>query len=321
MKKTGLKNFIEDYVRKNLTAKKQSGYAAWLRENGIDPTSTLADEIGKAYAKSERSLSKNGTAAEALAESGLSGSGYAGYLKEMVEKKRSSDVKGALDDYLNTASKSQSSYADYAAKLEAQRAAEEKKEAEAKAKEEAKKEAERIKAEEKAEKERIKAEQKAEAERKKAEEKAEKEAKAAAEKLAKEAAKAEAEKKKKEEQMMEKLYKETKSAIESSKMTSYDEAYDYAIKKGLDESTASELAKTTTDAIRTAAQNKVIDAIISRYMTENQAKQYALKLGLSEEDAKVLAEFAFTVNQSTSDIVNEDYLNDLREQIKNNKKG
>ena len=56
-------------------------------------------------------------------------------------------------------------------------------------------------------------------------------------------------------------------------------------------------------------------------MTENQAKQYALKLGLSEEDAKVLAEFAFTVNQSTSDIVNEDYLNDLREQIKNNKKG
>ena len=120
---------------------------------------------------------------------------------------------------------------------------------------------------------------------------------------------------------MEKLYKETKSAIESSKMTSYDEAYDYAIKKGLDESTASELAKTTTDAIRTAAQNKVIDAIISRYMTENQAKQYALKLGLSEEDAKVLAEFAFTVNQSTSDIVNEDYLNDLREQIKNNKKG
>ena len=166
MKKTGLKNFIEDYVRKNLTAKKQSGYAAWLRENGIDPTSTLADEIGKAYAKSERSLSKNGTAAEALAESGLSGSGYAGYLKEMVEKKRSSDVKGALDDYLNTASKSESSYADYVAKLEAQRAAEEKKEAEAKAKEEAKKEAERIKAEEKAEKERIKAEQKAEAERK-----------------------------------------------------------------------------------------------------------------------------------------------------------
>lgn len=310
--KSQFEKYINDYIRKNLTVKAKSGYAAWLRKNGIDKTASLSNAVGKAYAEEEKRLAKSSSLSEALAESSLSKSGYAGYLKEITGENRARDTEKAVDEYLKNDSANKSSYAQHVLKLETERIAAEKKEAEAKAKEEAKKEAERLKAEAKAEADRIKAE-----------EKAKKEAKEQAEKLAKEAEKAEEENRKKYEKLMQSLYKETKAAIESSKTTSYDEAYDYAIKKGLDEKTASELAKTTTDAIRESAVNKVINAIVSRYMTKNQAKEYALMLGLSEKDASTLGEFAFKINESASDIVtDENYLNSLREQIEqNNKKG
>lgn len=334
MAKSDFKKYISEYIRKNSVGKSKKGYAEWLRENGTDPTSLLSDAVSAALIKEEKSLLGSSRKNETLGESGLSKSGYAGYLSELIRKESEQSVKGAIDGYLSADSKNKSAFDSELKRLEEKRAAEQKKQEEAKAKEEAKAEAdrlkaeakaeaERLKAEQKAEAERIKAEQKAEAERIKAEEAAKKQAEKEAENLAKEAEKEAEANEKKYEELMKKLYKKTEETLKSKKTTSFDEAYDYAIKQGLDEKSAAELAKSTTEQAIDNATNKVINAIVSRFMTSKQAKEYALALGLSEKDAKILSDFAYRLNESPSDIVtDENYLNDLREQIKqNNMKG
>ncbi|MBR5139618.1 MAG: hypothetical protein IKV16_01060, partial [Clostridia bacterium] len=269
--------------------------------------------------KEEKNLSGSSAKNEALSKTGLSKSGYAGYLGELIKKDSGESVKKAIDDYLSTDSKNKSAFDTEILRREEERAAAQKKEAEKKAKEEAKAESERLKAEAKAEAERLKAEAKAEAERIKAEQEAKKQAEKEAEDLAKDAEKEAQANDKRYEELMKKVYKETEAALKSNKTTSFDIAYDYAIKQGLDEKSAADLAKSTTEQAINDATNKVISAIVSRFMTSKQAKEYALTLGLSQKDADILGEFAYKLNESASDIVSdENYLNNLREQIKQN---
>ena len=59
---------------------------------------------------------------------------------------------------------------------------------------------------------------------------------------------------------------------------------------------------------------RVARAIVEKRMTMNQARLYALSLGLSDEDAEKLAEVAFKTNESVGDITAfEDYLDYLRD--------
>ena len=395
--KSSIEKFINSYLRNKKISESKEGYEAWLRKNGIDPTATLSDSIGKTYAQNAIDSSELSSSAQSLYNSGLSKSGYAKYLGEALEKSKEDSLGKAIHSYLKTDSdnkigydselqrresariaaeekaekerikaeqKAQAERLKAEAKAEAERIkAEEKakKEAEKAAEKAAKEEAERLKAEQKAEAERLKAEAKAEAERIKAEEKAKKEAeqeaekaakeeakrleqeakaeaerlaaeekakqekikaeekareeaKKAAEKLASQAAKEESAAMKSYQKVKEQLIKNTESDLKELGIINYDEAYEYALKAGLDETNATSIAKSVTDVARNAAMTKVTNTIISKYLTMNQAKEYALALGLSEEDAQRLGEFAFRTNESVGDIVSQkSYLEYLQE--------
>ncbi len=309
MAKSAIEKFITNYIRNKKISESKEGYEAWLRKNGVDPTAGLSDSVGKAYAERERAASGNSDTAEALAESGLSDSGYAKYLSASIEDAKNENVSKAIAGYLATDTENKVGYSKELERLESIRIAEEKKAEE-----------ERKKAEEKAQEEAKKAEEKAQEEAKKAEEKALEEAKKAAEKAAEEAAKKEAETIKREEKIKEQLLKDAKAGIEAMSTIDYDKAYKYAMEMGLDEISAEKIARSITETKRSAAISKITGAIISRRLTMNQTREYALALGLSEEDANMLAELAFKTNESVGDIVSQqDYLDYLREQINKNK--
>ena len=297
MAKSTIEKFIKNYLRNKRISEGDKGYEAWLRKNGVDPTLKLSDSTADAYGEEALLSSDHSSVKETLADRGLLKSGYAKYLDASIKGAREEKVNKAIDSYLSSDAKNRSAYSEERARLEEIRIAEEKK----------------------AEEERLKAEQKAKEEAEKAEQKAKEEAIKAAEKLKEEAAKKEEEREKAIQKKNDAIYKEAKRALESSQIIDYDKAYAKALEFGLDEDSASSLAKTTTETARSAAINKVTTAIISRALTMNQTREYALSLGLSKEDADSLAELAFKTNESVGDIVSQgNYLDYLREQINKN---
>ena len=314
MARSAIEKFISAYIRNKKISETEEGYEAWLRKNGLDPTARLSEKVGEAYAENEKAASFHSSVAEALAERGLSQSGYARYLKEATEAKKNAGIEKAIQSYIGTDSDNKAEYSRELERREAIRVAEEKKAEEARImaekkaeeerlKEKKKAEEERQKAEKKAEEERLKAEKKAEEERLKAEKKAEEESKKKAENAAKEAAKKEKEILEREEKIKKQLEKEAEAGIKSMSTIDYNKAYKYAFEIGLDEASAERIAKKVTEARRNDAISKVTNAIISKRLTMNQAKEYASALGLGEEDAKALGELAFRTNESVGDIV------------------
>ena len=298
MAKSAIEKFISNYLRNKKISESEEGYEAWLRKNGVDPTAELSDRIGKSYAESEKASSDYSSVKEALAENGLTNSGYAKYLGERALARRDDGIESAIQSYLGSDAANKKEYSN---ELERQ-------------------EAIRLEEKMKAEEERLKAEEKAKEEAKKAEEKALEEAKKAAEKAAAEAAKKEEESLKREEKIRDQLLKEAESQIKSMSTIDYEKAYKYAIEIGLDRTSAEKIAKTITEERRSSAIEKVSNAIVSKRLTMNQTKEYALSLGLSEEDATNLGELAFRANESVGDIVSQDdYLDYLRELVEKNK--
>ena len=283
MKVSTIEKFIESYMQSVKPKAKKKGYAEWIAENGKDPIASLSESVGKISAENERQLSPYSKAETSLSGIGLSGSGYARYLKERSGESGAESIEKAVGSYLATDTKNKKGYE---AEL-IRRENEEKKAAELLAKEEARKEAE---------------------------------AKKEAEKLAKAEAKANEEKLKAEEKRMTEIYKKVKEGLSAADYVDYGKAYEYAIGLGLGESDAEYLAKTYTEAARNAKINKVTSAIVSKRYSMNQAREYALTLGLSREDAEALGEFAFKTNESVTDIVTQEgYLDYLREQYNKNK--
>ena len=136
---------------------KKKGYAEWIAENGKDPIASLSESVGKISAENERQLSPYSKAETSLSGIGLSGSGYARYLKEVSGESGAESIEKAVGSYLATDTKNKKGYE---AEL-IRRENEEKKAAELLAKEEARKEAENLaKAEAKANDEKLKAEEK-----------------------------------------------------------------------------------------------------------------------------------------------------------------
>lgn len=276
MAKSAIEKFISSYIRNIKINSSKEGYEAWLRKNGLDPTVELSDRVAEAYTEKAKISSPYSSTAEALAESGLSRSGYAKYLEEAAGKTKNAKVSEAIGEYLKTDNTNKLSYDKELEALEEIRLNEEKK--------------------------------------------AEEKAKAEAEKIAAEAAKKEQELIKKEAQFKEKLIKNAKAKIEAMTTIDYDKAYKYATEMGLDERSAKDIAKSVTDAKRSAAIAKITNAIISKHLTKNQTREYAIMLGLSEKDASALADFAFKTNESVADIVSQDkYLDYLQNQINNQK--
>lgn len=102
----------------------------------------------------------------------------------------------------------------------------------------------------------------------------------------------------------------------------YTTAYNYAVGAGLGSDIAKAAAKTASDINRTKLKESIIKTVMSEQLTSTQAKQYALQLGLDEEDAKEIADYAGAANEyvSTGGYTDADYLKDLKEKIKNTKK-
>ena len=287
MAASSIEKFIKNYINNKKISESKEGYAAWLRKNGISPMSDFSEAVSNVQANYQKEISANGSTAEYLAENGLSGSGYAKYLGDALKGKRNAGFADAISEYLKTDSKNKLGYENELERLENIRLAEEKKAEE-----------ERLKAEEKAKKEAL-------AEEKKAAEKAEKE---------------KAELLKNEKAEKERRYNDAKKGLEKSGIIDYSKAYSYALGFGLDETSAEYLAKTTTEAARNEAIKKVTHAIISKTLTMKQTKEYALALGLSEEDATALSELAFKTNESVEDIVlQEEYLDYLRDKANKDK--
>ena len=280
MKKSGIEEFIQSYLKGYKPSKKKRGYELWLRENGIDPTATLSQKIESIAVENERNNSPDSSRAVSLSSLGLKSSGYARFLDEISRETSEDKLSGAIRSYLSSDRENENEY-----DLELER-----------------REKTRLAEEKKAEQERLK-KQKEEEKLKKAKEKEEEE------------------KRKESEKAMKEIYKKVKEGLNAAAFADYDKAYAYAIEMGLNEADAKYLAKTSTESVRNSRITKVTNAIVSKGLSMNQAKQYALALGLSEEDASALAEFAFTTNESVTDIVGQDsFLDYLREQANKSKK-
>lgn len=93
------------------------------------------------------------------------------------------------------------------------------------------------------------------------------------------------------------------SYAKTNGITDYDELYKYGIASGLSEENAKVAAergvREAKNKIRLQNIEKAQSVIISKHLTKTQAYEYAVTLGLSEEDAKSLAEFAYKINQDT----------------------
>ncbi len=101
----------------------------------------------------------------------------------------------------------------------------------------------------------------------------------------------------------EKAFSEAYRGIQSSGIADYEKAYAYAVSAGLGEEGASIVAKLASDSVVRSLREKVMKEIISKYLTEAQAMEYAKGLGLGEDDAKELSQYAKTINETvrTSD--------------------
>jgi hypothetical protein len=80
--------------------------------------------------------------------------------------------------------------------------------------------------------------------------------------------------------------------IKRSKIVSFADAYALAVNKGLSEEEALAAAKSGTDAAVGIVKEDVIQKIFEEHLTYSEAHALAKSLGLEDEDAKKLGEFA-----------------------------
>ncbi|MBQ7333524.1 MAG: hypothetical protein IJW38_04160 [Clostridia bacterium] len=244
--------FIKNYVESNADVlnKKASSNKRLLK---------FSEAVTRAITEKKKSDTGYGDIAESLASLGLSGSGYADYLRERGNKLSLNEIQDAADQKNLWEARDELELREETERLENERLEEEKKE------------------EERAEKEKLAAE-------KKEKERLEKEAKE-----------------------LEKNKNTVLSFAAANNVVDFSILYDYAISLGLPENEAKAVAEAGTSRVKEKIRNKNIEktreVIISERLTENQAYTYAKNLGLDENDAKELAEFAYKMNQDTDHII------------------
>lgn len=117
-----------------------------------------------------------------------------------------------------------------------------------------------------------------------------------------------------------KAYEKAVKSIQSDNIALYSTAYDKALTFGLDEESAKRAATEASNAVKTTLRQKLLAEIATKRMTSEATKAYALTIGLDEDVADELAEFAHKLNESVdSDGTSESYLNYLKNLL--NKKG
>jgi len=106
-------------------------------------------------------------------------------------------------------------------------------------------------------------------------------------------------------------YENTVNEIISSGIMDFDEAYELAIGKGLNEASAELAAKAAGDSVRKKVRENALKTIVSQNFGKTQAKEYALALGLSEAEADELADYANKINRDN--YYSSDYLQYLKD--------
>ncbi len=110
------------------------------------------------------------------------------------------------------------------------------------------------------------------------------------------------------------LYERIVSEITEKGIIDYTTAYNYAVGAGLGEDIAKAAAKTASDVSRKKLKESIIKTVMSQQLTAAQANQYALQLGLTEEEAEEISKYAGKTNEyvSTGSYTDADYLEDLK---------
>jgi hypothetical protein len=119
------------------------------------------------------------------------------------------------------------------------------------------------------------------------------------------------------EQEREKLYSGAVKSIRSDKLTSFNAALKMALSLGLDEQSAKKAATEATDAVKAELHQKLLGEIATKRMTSEVTRAYALTIGLDEQVADELAQYAHKLNESTgSEGMTESYLEYLKNLLK-----
>ena len=116
----------------------------------------------------------------------------------------------------------------------------------------------------------------------------------------------------------EKLYASIVKDMSAGTNADYDLMLEYASGAGLSDYYAKAAANAAKRAVTEKLRRSVIDAINNQFYSEKESYEYALQLGLGEEAAKELSEYAKKMRESR---FSSDYLNQIKENvIKENKK-
>ncbi len=106
-------------------------------------------------------------------------------------------------------------------------------------------------------------------------------------------------------------YEKVLAGAQKSGIVNLEDAFSYALAAGLDNESAALLAKTVSDREKKRLRDSALDAIIKNKFNKKQAHEYALSLGLGEDVAKELAEYAYTMNSSA--YYSSDYLDYIKD--------
>ncbi len=117
-----------------------------------------------------------------------------------------------------------------------------------------------------------------------------------------------------------KRYEKAVRSIQSDNLAAYGAAYERALSFGLDEESASRAATEASKVVKATLKQKLLSEIATKRLTSAATRAYALTLGLDQEAADELAEYAHRLNESVkSDETTESYLEYLKNLL--NKKG
>ncbi len=107
----------------------------------------------------------------------------------------------------------------------------------------------------------------------------------------------------------ERFYKTVDDIVDAG-ISDVDEAYGFAIEAGLSEEKATAVARTATDAVKKKRTKDALTYILNHGFDKDQAKQYALAMGLSTQEAALLADYADKINADP--YLSSDYLDYLK---------
>ena len=116
-----LEDFIKDYLTDRSKALGAKGYAKWISEYTKSPTADRAEAVALADTSYKTSLSQYGKSAERLANSGLTGSGYAEYLNALAKERQKSALNDAALAEKKSLAKGMKDYEEYLDGLESER--------------------------------------------------------------------------------------------------------------------------------------------------------------------------------------------------------